>query len=332
MTVVEKSGVFSIGGDMPVHRFGYGAMRLTGKGVWGPPQDVSAAEAVLRRAVELGIDFIDTAGSYGPGDNERLIRDTLHPYPTGLIIGTKGGMRKTGPSTPESWGIELDASEAFLRQGVEGSLRNLGVNRIDLYQLHRLDPNIPIEETMGVLSRLREEGKIRHIGLSAVSVEQIERARSVVEIATVQNEFNIANAGQEDVVNYCERSGIGFIAFYPQKVGQLAKSEAMETITARENVTTAIIGLAWLLKRSPAIIAIPGTSSVKHLEENVSAGAVALSADDMAALDSAALAEKESAASGEPRAPRAGTKTAPHHCGAASRRELMGAQPWTPQV
>lgn len=295
MTVVEKSGAFNIGGDMPIHRLGYGAMRLTGKGVWGPPEDVAAAQAVLRRVVELGINFIDTAGSYGPGDNERLIRDTLRPYRAGLTIGTKGGMRKTGPSTPESWGIEMDASEAFLRQGVEDSLRSLGIDRIDLYQLHRVDPNIPIEETMGVLSRLREEGKIRHIGLSAVSVEQIERARSVVEIATVQNEFNLVTPHQEQVVDYCERNGIGFIAFYPQKVGELAKSEAMEAIVARENVSPGIIGLAWLLKRSPAIIAIPGTSSVKHLEENVSAAAVDLSTDDVAALNAVASVGKEQA-------------------------------------
>lgn len=205
MTKVERAGEFLIGGELRVRRFGFGAMRLTGKGVWGPPEDVPAAQAVLRRVIELGINFIDTAGSYGPGDNERLIRDTLRPYPAGLVIGTKGGMRKSGPSTPENWGIELDASEPFLRKGVEGSLRDLGVERIDLYQLHRIDPQIPVEETMGVLSRLRDEGKIRHVGLSAVSVEQIERARTVIDIATVQNEYNLARRKHEDVLTFCER-------------------------------------------------------------------------------------------------------------------------------
>jgi pyridoxine 4-dehydrogenase len=235
--------------------------------------------------VELGINFIDTAGAYGPGDNERLIRDTLRPYPAGLVVGTKGGMRKTGPATPENWHIELDGSESFLRQGVEGSLRNLGVERIDLYQLHRIDPKIPVEETMGVLSRLRDEGKIRHIGLSEVGIEEIERARTVVGISTIQNQFNLANRKYEDVLAFCERNGIGFIPFYPQKLGTLGETEAMRTIAAREGVTPALVALAWLLKRSPAMIIIPGTSSLAHLEENVGAASVELSSGDMALLD-----------------------------------------------
>lgn len=285
LETVERAGEFLIGGDLRVRRLGFGAMRLTGKGVWGPPEDMPAAQAVLRGVVELGINFIDTAGSYGPGDNERLIRDTLHPYPAGLVIGTKGGMRKTGPSTPENWGIELDASEPFLRQGVEGSLRDLGVERIELYQLHRVDPKIPVEETMGVLSRLRDEGKIRHVGLSAVSVEQIERARAVIEIATVQNEYNLANRKHEDVVDFCERHEIGFLPYYPQQIGKLAETEPLKAIAARENTTPALVSLAWLLRRSPAIIVIPGTSSVTHLEENAGAASVELSSDDMALLD-----------------------------------------------
>jgi aryl-alcohol dehydrogenase-like predicted oxidoreductase len=290
MSNVERAGEFLIGGDLLVSRFGFGAMRLTGPGVWGPPEYVPAAQAVLRRVVELGINFIDTAGAYGPGDNERLIRDTLLPYPAGLVIGTKGGMRKTGPSTPSDWGIELDASEPFLRQGVEGSLRDLGVERIDLYQLHRIDPKIPVEETMGVLSRLREEGKIAHIGLSEVGIDEIERARSVVDISTVQNEFNLANRKHEAVVGFCERNGIGFIPFYPQKLGTLSESGALRAIAAREGVTPALVALAWLLKRSPAMIVIPGTTSRAHLEENVGAVDVELSSEDMTLLDGLARA------------------------------------------
>lgn len=285
MTTIDRVGEFLIGGELRVQRLGFGAMRLTGKGVWGPPEDMPAAQAVLRRVVELGINFIDTAGSYGPGDNERLIRDTLRPYPAGLVIGTKGGMRKTGPSTPENWRIELDASEPFLRQGVEGSLRDLGVERIDLYQLHRIDPKIPVEDTMGVLARLRDEGKIRHVGLSAVSVEQIERARTVIDIATVQNEYNLASRKHEDVLTFCERHEIGFIPFYPQQIGTLAETETLKAIAARENATPALVSLAWLLRRSPVMIAIPGTSSLAHLEENVSACRITLSHDDMAALE-----------------------------------------------
>jgi pyridoxine 4-dehydrogenase len=285
MTKVERAGEFLIGGEVRVVRFGFGAMRLTGQGVWGPPEDMPAAQAILRRVVEQGINFIDTAGSYGPGDNERLIRDTLRPYPTGLVIGTKGGMRKTGPSTPNNWGIELDASERFLRQGVEGSLRDLGVERIDLHQLHRIDPKIPVEETMGVFSRLREEGKIGHIGLSEVGIEEIERARAIVEISTVQNEFNLANRKHEAVLAFCERNGIGFIPFYPQKLGTLGETEALRMIAVRGGVTPALVALAWLLKRSPAVIVIPGTSSLAHLEENVGANGVELSPSDMALLD-----------------------------------------------
>ena len=295
MSKIDTAGEFEIGGDLHVRKFGFGAMRLTGKGVWGPPEDVPAAQAVLRRAVELGVNFIDTAGSYGPGDNERLIRDTLRPYPVGLVIGTKGGMRKTGPSSPESWGIELDASESFLRQGVEGSLRDLGVERIDLYQLHRVDPKVPVEDTMGVLARLQDEGKIRHVGLSAVNVEQIARARTVIDIATVQNEYNLASRKHEDVLSYCEQHAIGFIPFYPQQIGKLAEAETLRAIAVRENATPAMVALAWLLRRSPVIIPIPGTSSRAHLEENVDACRIALSDDDMAALEALATQPGERA-------------------------------------
>lgn len=286
MTFVREIKEFIIGGDLPVRRLGFGAMRLTGKGVWGPPEDVPAAQAVLRRVIELGINFIDTADVYGPGDNERLIRDTLFPYPTGLVIGTKGGMTRSGPATPDNHRSAIDNSEAHLRQAVEGSLRDLRVERIDLYQLHRLDPNIPVEETMGVLGRLQTEGKIRHIGLSAVNVDQIKRVRSTVEIETVQNEYNLGTRKHEDVVEYCDKHGIGFIPFYPLKIGKLADSEMLKAIAVRHGVLPSGIALAWLLRRSPAIIAIPGTSSVEHLNENVAAAGVQLSSDEMTALES----------------------------------------------
>jgi pyridoxine 4-dehydrogenase len=278
-------GEFHIGGDLSVRRLGLGAMRLTGKGVWGAPEDVPAAQAVLRRAIDLGINFIDTADVYGPGDNERLIRDTLQPYPAGLVIGTKGGMTRSGPATPDNHRSAIDNSEAHLRHAVEGSLRDLGVEHIDLYQLHRVDPKIPIEDTMGVLGRLQAEGKIRHIGLSAVSVDQIERAQSSVQIATVQNEYNLGTRKHQDVVDYCTTRGIGFIPFYPLKIGELGGSERLKAIAARKVVTPAGVALAWLFKRSPVIIAIPGTSSVEHLNENAAASEINLSEDEMDTLE-----------------------------------------------
>jgi pyridoxine 4-dehydrogenase len=280
-----NSDEFRIGGYLSVRRLGFGAMRLTGKGVWGPPEDLPAAQAVLRRAIDLGINFIDTANVYGPGDNERLIRDTLQPYPAGLVIGTKGGMTRSGPATPDNHRSAIDNSEAHLRHAVEESLRNLGVERIDLYQLHRVDPKIPIEDTMGVLGRLQAEGKIRHIGLSAVSVDQIERAQSSVQIATVQNEYNLGTRRHQEVVDYCTTHGIGFIPFYPLKIGELAGSERLKAIAARQGVTPGGVALAWLFKRSPVIIAIPGTSSVEHINENAAAFEIHLSTDDMDTLE-----------------------------------------------
>jgi pyridoxine 4-dehydrogenase len=280
-----NSDEFRIGGYLSVRRLGFGAMRLTGKGVWGPPEDVPAAQAVLRRAIDLGINFIDTANVYGPGDNERLIRDTLQPYPADLVIGTKGGMTRSGPATPDNHRSAIDNSEAHLRHAVEESLRGLGVERIDLYQLHRVDPKIPIEDTMGVLGRLQAEGKIRHIGLSAVSVDQIERAQSSVQIATVQNEYNLGTRRHQDVVDYCTTHGIGFIPFYPLQIGELAGSERLKAIAARQGVTPGGVALAWLFKRSQVIIAIPGTSSVEHLNENAAASEIHLSTDDMDTLE-----------------------------------------------
>ena len=285
----EINDTFLIGGDLPVRRMGFGAMRLTGPGVWGPPEDEPNARAVLRRAVELGVQFIDTADVYGPGDNERLIREALHPYAPGLVIGTKGGLVRSGPATRANPGMSMNGTEAHIRAAVERSLRLLEVERIDLYQLHRVDPATPIEETMRVFRTLRDEGKIRHIGLSEVSVDQIERARAVVDIATVQNVYSLAARLHGDVLAHCERNGIGFIPFWPLHGGALAQSQEMARIAATRRATPAQVSLAWLLRKSPNIILIPGTSSVAHLEENLAARSVALSDDDMAALEALSI-------------------------------------------
>jgi aryl-alcohol dehydrogenase-like predicted oxidoreductase len=285
MGTATTSGTFHIGGDLPVHRMGFGAMRLTGPGVWGPPQDEATAKAVLRRAVALGVNFIDTADVYGPDDNERIICEALHPYPTGLVVGTKAGLVRSGPSTPENPTIIMNGTEAHIRRAVAASLHKLGLARIDLYQLHRIDPAIPIEETMRVFRALREEGKIRHVGLSEVGVDDIKRAQSVVEIATVQNVYNLARRKHDDVLAYCAQNNIGFIPFWPLQRGALAKSEAMAEIVARVDATPAQVALAWLLRKSPVIILIPGTSSIEHLEQNVAACNVQLSDTDMEALE-----------------------------------------------
>jgi pyridoxine 4-dehydrogenase len=278
-------GIFRIGGDLPIHRMGYGSMKLSGPGVWGPPEDEANARAVLRRAVELGIDFIDTADVYGPGDTERIIGEALHPYPSELVIATKGGLVRGGPATAADPGISMNGKEAHIRKSLQGSMRRLGVAHIDLYQLHRVDPATPIEETMHVLRTLRDEGLIRHIGLSEVSVEEIERARAVVEIATVQNIYNLALRKHDDVLAYCEGGGIGFIPFWPLHSGALAKTDAMSEITARTAATPAQIAPAWLLGKSPVIILIPGTSSIEHLEQNVASCDLTLSDADIEELN-----------------------------------------------
>jgi pyridoxine 4-dehydrogenase len=276
---------FRIGGALPIRRMGFGAMQLTGPGVWGPPKDPANAGAVLRRAVELGLNFIDTADVYGPGANERLIREALQPYPATLVIGSKAGMVRSGPATRENPGISLDGSETHIRNALEGSLRDLGVDCIDLYQLHRVDPATPVEETMGVFRALRDEGRIRHVGLSGVGVEQIERARAVVEIATVQNVYSLAIRRHDDELAYCERNGIGFIAFWPLHLEHLAGSEVLARIANEAAATTSQVALAWLLKKSAVTILIPGTSSLAHLEENAAAGDVELSEAQMQQLD-----------------------------------------------
>ncbi|MDB5496002.1 MAG: putative oxidoreductase [Phenylobacterium sp.] len=276
MTSADQDGVFHIGGDLPVHRMGFGAMQLTGPGVWGPPLDPDNARAVLRRAVERGVDFIDTADVYGPGDNERLIREALSPYSPGLVIATKGGLLRSGPATRENPGMSMNGTEAHIRAAVEGSLRDLGVERIDLYQLHRVDPATPIEETMSVFRTLRDEGKIRHVGLSQVSVEEIERARAVVEIATVQNIYNLAVRNYADVLVHCEANGIAFIPFWPLHIESVAGSEVLARIAREADASPRQVALAWLLQTSPATILIPGTASVAHLEENLAACEVVL--------------------------------------------------------
>ena len=285
VTTTNSDDTFRIGGDLPVRRIGYGAMQLTGPGVWGPPNDPVEARAVLRRAFELGLNFIDTADVYGPGDNERLIREALHPYPAGLVIASKAGMVRSGPGTRENPGISLDGSEPHIRRALEGSLRDLGVACIDLYQLHRADPAYSIEDQMRVFRALRDEGKIRHIGLSGVSVEQIERARSVVEIATVQNLYSLAIRRHDDELAYCERNGIGFIPFWPLHLEHLADSEVLARIAKEAAATRSQVALAWLLQRSAVTILIPGTSSIAHLEENVAARDVRLSAAQLQELD-----------------------------------------------
>ena len=284
MVAFAKISTFKIGNSLEVNRMGFGTMQLTGPGVWGPPKDEASARTLLRRAVELGINFMDTADVYGPDHAERLVHEALHPYPEGLVIATKGGLVRSGPATVENPGMSMNGSESHIRNAVEGSLRKLGIGCIDLYQLHRIDPATPVEDTMKVFRALRDEGKIRHIGLSGVGVEDIERARSVVEISTVQNLYNLAERKHDPVLAYCEQHGIGFIPFWPLHIGALNKSVVMATITERTGATPAQIALAWLLKRSPVILLIPGTSSIAHLEENAAACNVDLSDQDMEAL------------------------------------------------
>jgi pyridoxine 4-dehydrogenase len=274
------AGTFDIGGDLRVNRLGFGAMRITGKGIWGEPENPEEARAVLKRAVELGINLIDTADSYGPHVSERLIGETLHPYPEDLVIATKGGLLRDGPG---QW--RRDARPEHLREACEGSLKRLKLDRIDLYQLHRIDPRVPAEEPLGALAELREEGKIRHIGLSEVSVEQIQRAQQIVPIVSVQNRYNLTDRDSEDVLDFCEREGIGFIPWFPLATGDLARPGGpLDEIAARYGASPGQVALAWLLWRSPVILPIPGTSSVEHLVENVAAASLELDEEEFAEL------------------------------------------------
>jgi pyridoxine 4-dehydrogenase len=267
-----RSGTFAIGGNLAVHRLGFGAMQLTGPGVWGEPADRAQAIAVLRRAVELGINLIDTADSYGPYVSEELIREALHPYPKELVIATKAGLARTGPGR---W-VPLGRPE-YLRQECEMSLRRLGVERIDLFQLHRIDPKVPADDQFGVLRDLQKEGKIRHVGLSEVNVAEIDAARRIVTVVTVQNQYNLAYRNSEDILDYCTRKNVGFIPWFPLATGDLAKPHgALIKIAKGFGATPAQVALAWLLKKSPVMLPIPGTSKVKHLEENAAAALIDL--------------------------------------------------------
>jgi pyridoxine 4-dehydrogenase len=274
------AGTFDIGGDLRVNRLGFGAMRITGKGIWGEPENPEEARAVLKRAVELGINLIDTADSYCPHVSERLIGETLHPYPEDLVIATKGGLLRDGPG---QW--RRDARPEHLREACEGSLKRLKLDCIDLYQLHRIDPRVPAEEPLGALAELREEGKIRHIGLSEVSVEQIQRAQQIVPIISVQNRYNFTDRDSEDVLDFCEREGIGFIPWFPLATGDLARPGGpLDEIATRYGASPGQVALAWLLWRSPVILPIPGTSSVEHLVENVAAASLELDEEEFAEL------------------------------------------------
>jgi aryl-alcohol dehydrogenase-like predicted oxidoreductase len=283
-SVAEASGTFTIGGDLTVNRLGFGAMRLTGKGVWGPPDDHDECIRVLRRAVELGVNFIDTADSYGPYVSEELIQEALHPYADGLVIATKAGLLRTGP---DQWPVL--GYPPYLRQECEMSLRRLGVDRIDLFQLHRIDDKFPAEDQIGELVTLQQEGKIRHIGLSEVNVDQLKEAQKIATIVSVQNMYNLSARGAEPVLDACEADGIGFIPWFPLAAGPLAAPDGpLQRIAADHQASPSQLALAWLLKRSPVMLPIPGTSKVAHLEENVAAAGIELSDEEFDTLSRAA--------------------------------------------
>ena len=278
--LAARAGEFLIGKDLRVTRLGFGAMRITGSGIWGPPADRAEAVRVLRRAVELGVNFIDTADSYGPGVSEEIIAEALHPYPANLVIATKGGYERPGPNR---W-IE-NGKPQHLRSACEGSLRRLRLDRIDLYQLHRIDPKVPPEDQLGALKALQAEGKIKHIGLSEVTVRQIQHAQTIVSIVSVQNRYSLADRGSEDVLEYCEKQKMGFIPWFPLAAGKLSGKESpISRVAAQLKATPSEVALAWLLARSKVMLPIPGTSNVKHLEENVAAAALRMDKSEMQEL------------------------------------------------
>ncbi len=280
------SGTFRIGGDTPVHRLGYGAMRITGPGVWGPPADHAEAIRTLKRLPELGVTFIDTANSYGPDVSEELINEALHPYTDDLLVATKAGLTRSGPNiwTPKG-------NPDYLIEEAKKSLKKLGVEQIGLWQLHRIDTNVPAAEQFGAIKHLLDEGLIKHAGLSEVSVADIQAAQKVFPVATVQNRYNLVDRGSEAVLDYCEANTIGFIPWYPLAAGDLAKpGSVLDQVAHKHNAAPSQIALAWVLKRSKVMLPIPGTSKVKHLEENVAAAAIDLSDEDFKALDQAAKA------------------------------------------
>ncbi len=275
-----ESGTFRLGGDLSIHRLGYGAMRITGEGIFGPPKDREEALRVLRRTLELGINFIDTADSYGPFVSEELIAEALHPYPEGLVVATKGGLERPGPG---KW--QPNGKPEHLREACEGSLKRLKVDRIDLWQLHRIDPDVPEEDQFGTIAELRKEGKIRHVGLSEVGVEEIQRAQKFFPVVSVQNRYNLQDREWDEVVEFCESQEIGFIPWFPLATGELATGDRLKELANKYDVSPSEIALAWLLAHSPCILPIPGTSKVEHLEQNTSAAAIELDDDDKAALD-----------------------------------------------
>ena len=278
------SGTFSIASELTVNRLGFGAMRLTGEGIWGDPKDPAECKRVLKRLLDLNVNFIDTANSYGPEVSENLIAEALHPYPQDLIIATKGGLTRPGPNV---WAPVARAE--YLRECVEMSLRRLKVEQIALYQLHRFDPKVPVEESLGELKKMQEEGKIGHIGVSETTVADIERARKIVEVASVQNKYNITDRAYEDVVDYCEKNRIAFIPWFPLGAGELTRpGGVLETIAKAHQATMSQVAIAWLLHRSPVMLPIPGTSKVKHLEENVAAAELRLSENEWQQLEGAA--------------------------------------------
>jgi pyridoxine 4-dehydrogenase len=286
-----KSGTFTIGGDMTVHRLGFGAMRITGTGIWGPPKNPEEARRTLRRLPELGVDFIDTADAYGPFVSEELIREALHPYKN-MVIATKGGLTRQGPN---SW-LPVGRPE-YLRQCVQLSLRHLGVERIDLWQLHSIDAKVPRAEQFGVMAEMQNQGLIGQLGLSNANVEDIKAASRFFKVATVQNRYNLVDRASEDVLNHCEQHGIGFVPWFPLAAGALTQGKTILTgIANRLGATPGQVALAWVLKRSPNMLPIPGTSSISHLEENVAAAGLELSDADFAALDRQGRAEYERAA------------------------------------
>jgi aryl-alcohol dehydrogenase-like predicted oxidoreductase len=274
-------GSFTLGGDLEVNRLGYGAMRITGQGIWGEPDDPSAARALLRRVVEAGVNLIDTADSYGPEVSESLIAEALHPYPDDLVIATKGGFERPGPGR---W--EAACRPERLKRCCEASLRRLRLERIDLYQLHTVDPKVPIEDSVSALAELQEEGKIRHIGVSNVSGEELERARQIAPVVSVQNRYNLTDRSSEEVLKECERSGLGFLPWYPLATGDLAKPGGrLDELARAHDATPAQVALAWLLHRSSAILPIPGTSSAAHFEENLDGASLELSDEDLQILN-----------------------------------------------
>ncbi len=279
-----NTGTVTLGGELTVAQLGYGAMQLTGKGIWGPPDDPQECVRVLRRAVELGVTFIDTADSYGPYFSEELIAEALHPYPEDLVIATKGGLVRTGPDVWPPVG-----RPEYLRQEVELSLRRLKLERIDLYQLHRIDPQVPVEDSLGELAAMRDEGKIRFIGVSEVNVDELEQCRRAVDVVSVQNRYNVADREHEDVLDYCEQAGIAFIPWFPLATGKLAApGSVLDGAAKRHGATPAQLALAWVLRRSPVMLPIPGTSKVAHLEENMKAATLELSDDEVGELSRAA--------------------------------------------